>query len=130
MSFTNNLATDIGQMRLELGDDVSGSGVRPDGTNLSDEQLQVLLTREGSLMPAVAAACELLARNWAGVATISVGPRSEQLGTISKQWADRAVTLRAQYGGLGSGKAFSASFHRADAYAAADITDPDYGEDL
>ncbi len=118
MTFTYSLATDIGLVRLELGDYTSGSavGVRPNGDNLSDEEIQVLLTREGSVMCATAAACELRARQWSTTANIAVGPRSEQLGKVADNWAARANELRAQYGGA-AGYAFSASFARDDGYA-------------
>lgn len=117
-AFTTDLATDIGLMRMELGDDVQGTGVKPDGRNLSDGECQVLLTREGSVMPAVAAACELLARLWARVANISVGSRREDLAAISDQWAKQAAKLREQYGAAaGSVTAFSVGVKRQDGYA-------------
>jgi hypothetical protein len=128
VSFTYDLATDIGQLRLELGDtsSVSGEGVKPDGGYLTDEELQVLLDREGEAMRAVAAACELLARHWARVATLTVGPRSEQLGNIAKNWSDRAAELRARHGGAAG--AFSVSVTRTDGYAdnAVDPEGPDF----
>lgn len=117
-SFTTDPDTEIGEVRMELGDDVQGDGVRPDGSNLTDAQIQVLLDREGSVMRAVAAACELLARQWTRVANISIGPRSEQLGVVSEQWAKRGEKLRAQYGGGGSG-AFAIAPGRVDGYSSA-----------
>lgn len=122
MTITTDLTTEIGQLRLELGDDVSGSGVRPSGANLADDALQLLLTREGSVMRAAAAACELLARQWATTATLSVGPRSEQLGAVSEAWAKRGAELRAQWGG--GSYAFAVMPGRSDGYAdAADETE-------
>ena len=61
MTFTTALTTDIGKIRLELGDDTASAGVLPTGLNLTDEQLQVILDREGSVMRTVAGVCELLA---------------------------------------------------------------------
>lgn len=117
-AYTTDPDTEIGEVRMELGDDVQGDGVRPDGSNLTDAQIQVLLDREGSVMRAVAAACELLARQWTRVANISIGPRSEQLGVVSEQWAKRGEKLRAQYGGGGSG-AFAIAPGRVDGYSSA-----------
>ena len=114
--FTNDTDSDIGQVRLELGDDVDGDGVRPNGSNFTDAQLQVWLDREGSVMCAAAAACEALARQWARVANIAVGQRKEDLGAVSDQWAKQAERLREQYGGGGSG-GFSIGMVRADGYA-------------
>lgn len=115
-AFTTDVDTEIGEVRMELGDDTQGDGVRPDGANLTDAQVQKLLDREGSVMLAVAAACELLARQWTRVATISVGPRSEQLGAVAAQWQARADKLRAQYGGAGAA-GFSIGTRRTDAYS-------------
>ncbi len=118
MTFTYDLTTDIGAARLELGDTSSGSGVKPDGTNLSDEELQSLITREGSVMRGCAAACELLARHWARVANISVGSRREDFGAVAEQWSKQAKTLREQHGGAsGSVTAFSVGVKRNDGYA-------------
>lgn len=130
-AFTTDMSTDIGRVRFELGDDVEGDGVRPDSKNLTDVQIQALLDREGSAMRAVAAACEALARMWARVANISVGGRSESLGSVADQWEKRAARLRAQYGGGGGGGAFSVGAKRLDGYqefadGTAVVTDADY----
>ncbi|HQW34703.1 MAG TPA: hypothetical protein PL074_00280 [Thermoflexales bacterium] len=108
MAFTYDLSTDIGKVRLELGD-AAQPGVKPDGGNLTDEELTLWLEREGLVMRAVAAACEALSRMWASVATISVGPRKEDLGSVSKTWWDRGVSLRSQFGNTPSGDAESAT---------------------
>lgn len=115
-TFTNDPDTDLGKVRLELGDDVDGEGVRPDGSNLTDAQLQVWLDREESVMRATAAACEALARQWARLANITIGARKEDLGAVSEQWAKQAYRLREQYGGGGSG-GFAIGMQRADGYA-------------
>jgi hypothetical protein len=98
MSFTTSLDSTIGKIRMELGDDSEGRGVLPDGANLSDEQIDQLLVREGAMMRALAAACELLALRWAGVADLQVGPRREALSQIGSAYAVRAGSLRARYG--------------------------------
>jgi hypothetical protein len=98
MSFSYDVTTDIGVMRLELGDTTPGAGVKPDGGNFSNEELQVWLTREGSVMCAVAAACEALARQWSASSDISVGPRSESASQVAEAWEKRAALLRTNYG--------------------------------
>jgi len=68
MTFTNDLSTAIGQMRYHLGDDVSGAGVKPDGTNFTDEQLTYALSNNGQNVKAAAAeVCGVLATRWAVV---------------------------------------------------------------
>src|SRR5690349_4209261 len=128
MTFTNNLATAIGKVRLEIGDDVENSGVRPDGTNLSDEAIQVLLDREeDDEMRAAAAACELLARHWARFADITLGPRRESLSQVAAQYRAQAAELRDQHG-YGEGGMFSVGTMRGDGYSS-DIASDDLGED-
>lgn len=98
-SFTTSLSTDIGKLRMLLGDQILGAGVRPSRVNFSDDELQFFLDEEGAhLYRAQAAACEALATIWAPVANLSLGGRSEQRGTIAEQWAKRAKALRESYG--------------------------------
>lgn len=132
MTFTYDLANAsaaivlISTVRLELGDSVLGAGVRPNGSNFSDEEITVWLDAEESdPMRATARACEALSRAWATVANVAVGPRREELGKVSKDWSDRAETLRIQYGGIGSG-GFAVTTRRVDGYSEA-AEDTDYG---
>jgi hypothetical protein len=126
VTFTYDLASAdpttqaLSQVRFELGDTRLNRGVRADGTNISDEELAVVYAREGEhVMRTVAGLCEMLARDWARVASTAVGPRSAQYGQVSQAWAQRAAELRTAYGstaGVG-GFAFSVSPKRADGYA-------------
>lgn len=116
MSFSTDLATDIGVLRALLGDDTDGAGVKPDGTNISDEFLQVLLNREGSVDNAQAAGCEALSRWWAAYAgSLTTGPISESFQQ-SKAYADLAKSMRAQYGG--GAISFAIDMTRSDGYHA------------
>lgn len=97
MTFTYDLAAEdpdvlnIARVRLELGDTIEGVGVRPDGSNLTDEELALWLEDESDdINKTVGRACTALAKMWTTVANLTVGPRSEQLGQIAKGWADRA----------------------------------------
>lgn len=126
MTFTTTLSTDVGAVRLELGDDTSGRGVLPDGSNLSDEQIDVYLDREGSVMRATAGICEMLATRWAAVADLQVGPRRESYSQISKSYAARAAQLRDTYGTPlvdDEGTVLTVAFKRVDGYQAAQATD-------
>jgi hypothetical protein len=127
MSFTYDLQNvdplivEISEARFELGDVVAGRGPRANGTNFSDEELAMVLNRQGVLgaanrpMQAVAALCDTLSREWAKVATITVGPRSQAFGTVADTWAKRAIALRLIYGG--SSFAFSIPLTRVDGYS-------------
>lgn len=102
MTFTYTLATDIGKLRLKLGDRTSGSGPRPDGTNLTDEELQVLLTEGGSVDAALVLACETLANEWSSVSDLAVGSVRESASQAAKAWAARATELRTTLAGAWS----------------------------
>ncbi len=94
MAFTYDLTTARGAVRLALNDTVSGAGPRPDGTNFSDAEIDYFLTTAGGdVDAAVARASQGLALAWANVASITVGPRSEQYGNISAQYAQRAAFI-------------------------------------
>jgi hypothetical protein len=97
--FSYDLSTDIGQLRLELGDTAPSDGVRPDGSNFTDSELQHFLSREGNINLALAAACEVLSRMWSVVSSLSVGSRREALSDVAKAWSERARELREKYGG-------------------------------
>ena len=98
MTFTYNLAStdedllNISRVRLELGDTVQGTGVRPDGTNLTDEEILYWLGEEDSDIDAtVARAAGALSKMWTIASkSITVGPRREEFGDVAKAWADRA----------------------------------------
>jgi len=121
MTIETSLTTEIGQVRLELGDDSEVQGVLPNGDNLSDDQITLYLEREGSVMRAVAGICEMLATRWASVADLAVGPRRESYSQIAKQYAARAVQLRDRYGESGSwlDGFISVPVARSDGYSAA-----------
>lgn len=117
MTFTYSLTTDTGKVRLKLGDTTSGSGVRADGSNLTDEEIGLFLTEEGSVDGAIAAACEMLSRDWARAASYTIGPRSEQLGKVSAEWAARAAEVREK--SSGQWQSFSIGAKRTDGYSEA-----------
>jgi hypothetical protein len=128
--FTYNLTSSdddilvISKIRLELGDTVEGSGIKPNGENFTDDELSFLYDQEDdSVGRAVAHACEILAKSWAThVTTERVGAITENYGEVSERWANRAKELREQYGG--SVDVFVSGITRLDGYSeAADETD-------
>lgn len=132
MTFTYDLTSsdedelNIAKVRLELGDTVSGVGVRPDNANLTNEEIAIWLGDEDDhVMRTVARACEALARMWTNVCNITTGPRKEEFGKVAGDWSNRGESLRAQYGGTSS-SAFSASLTRTDGYSVA-ASEADYG---
>lgn len=79
-TFTYDLSTQVGQIRLEIGDTQQGGGVRPNGSNYADEEIAHFLAEEaGHTGRATARACEALARDWARTAgSQRLGPRSHE----------------------------------------------------
>ena len=118
MSFTYDLTSTgdallISQVRLEIGDTVEDSGVLPSGGNLSDAEILLFLARNGSdVQRAAGGLCALLARQWAMVTDIAVGPRRESLSQVSRRWQDMAMAL-----GVAE-TSFNLGVRRADGYAA------------
>ena len=102
----------ISRVRLALGDTVESSGVLPDGSNLSDAEISVVLAEyEDDIDQTVGALCGVLARHWSTAADIAVGPRRENLSQVSKAWQEQANGLNPDYG------AFVAAPVRSDGYS-------------
>ena len=92
MSFTYDLTTSIGKIRLELGDTDSGAGkgVKPDGSNFTDEELQTFIDTAGTWARAAVKALRTLASMYAVRAT------REQVADVRLDLSQVAKELRAQ----------------------------------
>lgn len=104
MTFTYDLANAdaakvlISKVRLEIGDTVSGTGIRPDGTNLTDEEITVWLDMEDDdVMLAAARACDAMSRAWSVIANETIGPRKTEFGKVSGEYEKRASSIRETY---------------------------------
>jgi hypothetical protein len=100
MTFTYDLTNPdetkalISEVRLEIGDTQLNAGVKPDGTNFSDEEIELWLGKvDNDVNLTVAKACSALSRLWTVVANSTVGPRKEELGKVADAWAARASEL-------------------------------------
>lgn len=99
LTATGNSLT-YSKLRLEIGDSIENSGVKPTNANFSDEELDLILDEEGSVVGRAAARCfEILANWWSRVADIAVGPRRESLSKVATDFAGRAREYRRQHGG-------------------------------
>jgi hypothetical protein len=113
---TGGTIASISQVRLELGDTVDGSGVKPDGTNFTDVEITYFYATEGnSVRGAAARAAEALARAWARMADTKAGPLQKNYSQVSKQWSSFAAELRDQIGG--GYAVFGGKLARGDGYA-------------
>ena len=95
MAFTYNLSTNLGKTRLAIGDTVNGSGPRPAGANYSDEEINVYLTpviaAGYTYGRAVAQLFRLLAGEWAGKASVSIGDYSVQYAAVADNYRKAAA---------------------------------------
>src|SRR5512140_3149828 len=83
------------RVRFWLYDTTEDKGVKPDGKNLSDEEIAMLVEQEkGHLMRTVAAGCELLAIAWGAKVDADAGPLRAKFSQTAAAYADRAKTLR------------------------------------
>lgn len=96
MSFTYSLSTNTGKIRLAIGDTSSstGAGVKPDGSNFSDEELAVFIDAAiaagQTWRSAVAPVLHVLANQFAANA------RSLQFADYREDFTQTAAALRAQ----------------------------------
>lgn len=115
MAFTTDLTTALGQVRFQLGDRVEGAGILPDGSNLSDEEIQLALDEnDDQVMLSTAWLCDALAIRWSTYVDTQVGPMKESLSQVSKGYETRAESLREKYGGAGG---FSIEMDKEDGYS-------------
>jgi hypothetical protein len=115
MSFTYDMSSAIGKLRLQIADRTLGAGPWPDSSNFSDEELTELLAEEGSQGRAQAAVAEVLAAAWGTIADISEGPLHISRGKTASSFLTLSERLRLMYGG--GFQTYSVSFHRADGYS-------------
>ncbi len=102
MTFTYSVTTALGKLRMSIGDTVASSGPRPGSgtaTNFTDEELNELITVEGTWQKAVAGVCEILGNAWAIAVTFSADGLSVSRSDIARAWQAQAATWRKKYGG-------------------------------
>ncbi len=107
MAFTYDVSTALGQLRLAIGDTVSGTGPRPSGANYTDAELNVFLAPViaagygyGRAVPSV---LRLLANEWTNKANISIGEYSAQYGQIAANYRAAAAAADLAIDSTGAG---------------------------
>lgn len=115
-SYLGTLATDRDRIRFHIQDTAYGAGPKPADGSFTDEELDGLVTLEGTWQRAVAAAFEILATAWAKhvdfeADAISVRQQqtAEHYRTIAKEWRGRF--------GYGSNSVGYRSVTRIDGYS-------------
>ena len=115
MTFTYTVGTNLGNVRMALGDTVSGTGVLPSGANFTDEEINEIVDVEGTWQKAVAHLCEILANRWATSVNFSADGVSVSRSDVARTWREMAAVWRANYGG--THRAGSASVTRSDGFS-------------
>jgi len=115
MTFTYTVGTNLGNVRMALGDTVSGTGVLPSGANFTDEEINEIVDTEGTWQKAVAHLCEILANRWATSVNFSADGVSVSRSDVARAWKEQAAMWRGNYGGMHS--TGSASVKRSDGYS-------------
>ena len=98
LTYTGNLGTSLDKVRFYISDKVASSGPLPDGGNFTDDELNGLITAEGTWQRAVAGAFEIIAAAWSKYADITVGSRRESLSQIAASYQKQAESWRKQHG--------------------------------
>jgi hypothetical protein len=97
MAFTYDITTDVGKVRFQIGDRVENTGVRPDGTNFSDEEIEMMLTElNDNILATSARLLSTLSAEWALLTDFAMGPRKESYSQVSKQYGVLASKLLEQ----------------------------------
>lgn len=118
MTFTylGTLATDLDEIRFKVQDTVSGSGVKPSGSNFTDEEINGLFTTEGTVERTVAALYEALATIWAIQFDTEMGPRKEKASQVASSYQKLATQWRKNYG-LAADTLVTSFVTRVDGYS-------------
>jgi len=119
-TYLGTLATDLDKVRFYVGDTSSatGAGVKPGGTNFTDEEFSGLLVVEGSVGRAVAGAFETLAGLFARQVDFTLGPRREALSQAAERYTKLAEQWRSKYGSAGAAaRVGSRPVTRVDGYS-------------
>lgn len=110
MAFTYNLTTNLGKVRLNLGDTVENSGPRPDKRNFADAEVEHFISTEtAGNTAATAFGFEILASEWGSYAISErEGEVSFDAKEVSEQYLDIAQEWRNKPDGGTGGRSLQA----------------------
>lgn len=117
VTYIGDLSTDLDTVRFHIQDTVDGSGPKPGGKNFEDDELDGLVSLEGTWQKAVAASFEVLSAAWSSYADINVGPRSEQFSQIAERYQKQAEKWRDDFGSTATTQSGTRHPTRIDGYS-------------
>jgi len=118
MAFTYDdaLSTSRDKVRFYLQDTIEDSGPKPGDGNFSDDEIDGLITAEGSWQKAVAAGFETLASAWRRYPNFSADGLRLDRSAIANGYAADAKEWRKRYGYATTNAGYTATT-RVDAYS-------------
>ena len=116
--YNDSLSTNRDKVRFHLGDTVVEAGPLPNDGNFSDDELDGLISAEGTWQRAVAAGLERLAIAWTRHPTFKADGLSLNRSDIAKGYREDAQNWRKQYG------------YTRPTYVAGQITKDAYSDDV
>ena len=118
MAFTYDdaLSTSRDKARFYLQDTTEDAGPKPGDANFSDDELDGLVTTEGSWQKAVAAGFETLPAAWMRYPNFSADGLRLDRSAIAKGYQEQAKTWRRRYGGPSTTVGYQA-VTRVDGYS-------------
>ena len=119
-TYTDTLSVGRDKVRFYLQDTVYGSGPKPADGNFTDEELDGLITLEGTWQRAVAAGFETLSAAWLRYPSFSADGLQLSRSDIAKGYAAQAKDWRDKYGsssGAVQSRAGSRAVTRSDGYS-------------
>jgi hypothetical protein len=116
LSYDDALATNRDKVRFHLQDTVTGSGPKPGDVNFTDDEINGLVTAEGSWQRAVAAGFEILASAWMRYPSFRTDAIGFNRSDIAKGYQEQAKSWRNRFG-TASGATIARTVTRADAYS-------------
>lgn len=102
-TYSGTLASDLDYIRFKIQDTVSGSGIKPNGGNFTDEEIAGLLDIEGTANRTIAALYETLASLYANYVDSRMDVRDEKLSQKAARFSALAKQWRDDYGKATSG---------------------------
>ena len=128
-SYSDDIATDRDRVRFNIRDVEFDEGPLPAAANFSNEEIDGLVTIEGTWQRATAAAFEALASAWAVHPTFFADGMSSSQSHIAQRYDAEAKRWRQMYGYGGASSSGVVASTRIDGYSS-DVTNEDIdGED-
>jgi len=97
-TYDPDLTTNSDKVRFHIGDTVEDSGPRPSDDNFSDEELDALVSANGTWQRAVAAALRVLATEWTRYPSFQADGLRLDRTAIAKGYIDQAATWEKRFG--------------------------------